>query len=434
MNQKNHSADNIPELRFPEFEKDREWGEKFVEDFFLVGSSKRVLQEDWTNQGIPFYRTRELVSLSKNEPFGNEIFISEELFLEISEKYGLPSEGDFLVSGVGTLGICYQVQADNKFYFKDGNVLWFKLERGLNSTYFKYCFQSDHIQNQILAQASISTVGTYTIQNAKKTTFWYPPTTYEQQKIASFLSSIDEFISAQSQKLEALKVHKKGLMQQLFPAEGETVPKLRFAEFRDDGEWEKLPIGEKVDLFSGYPFKSSEISVETTGIPLMRGINITEGFIRHSQDIDRFFLGNTKKLEKYRLRTNDLVIGMDGSKVGKNSALIAEEDSDSLLIQRVARLRSKNEGTIQFIFQQINSVKFHSYVGRINTSGGIPHISADQINEFEICFPNFKEQQKIASCLSSLDELITAQSQKLDALKVHKKGLMQQLFPITEVQ
>jgi type I restriction enzyme S subunit len=213
-------GETLPKLRFPEFLDAGEWKEKLIEDFFVVGSSKRVLQQDWTTQGVPFYRTRELVSLNKNEPFGSEIYISEELFREISEKYGLPTEGDFLVSGVGTLGISYQVQAKDRFYFKDGNVLWFKLKDGIVSTFFKYCFEADGIQNQILGQASISTVGTYTIQNAKATKFCCPPNIEEQQKIADCLSSIDDLITAQTQKLAALKDHKKGLMQQLFPSVG----------------------------------------------------------------------------------------------------------------------------------------------------------------------------------------------------------------------
>ena len=211
----------VPSLRFPEFSEAGEWVEKLIEDFFLVGSSKRVLQENWTTQGVPFYRTRELVSLNKNEPFSSEIFISEELFCEIAKKYGLPAEGDFLVSGVGTLGISYQVKAGDRFYFKDGNVLWLKLKSSIVSTFFKYCFQSDGIQNQILGQACISTVGTYTIQNAKTTKFFYPPKIAEQQKIAACLSSLDELITAHSKKLDALKKHKKGLMQQLFPVVGE---------------------------------------------------------------------------------------------------------------------------------------------------------------------------------------------------------------------
>ncbi|ELI9007220.1 restriction endonuclease subunit S, partial [Enterobacter roggenkampii] len=164
------------------------WNSCLVSDYFDVGSSKRVLQENWQTEGVPFLRTRELVSLSRNEPFRSEIFISDELFFEISQKYQTPKPGDFLVSGVGTLGIHYQVKSGDKFYFKDGNVLWFKLKDGIDSDYFKYCFQSDFIQDQIKAQASITTVGTYTIQNAKKTKFLCPPTFAEQQKIATVLS------------------------------------------------------------------------------------------------------------------------------------------------------------------------------------------------------------------------------------------------------
>lgn len=208
---------NLPNYRFPEFEGNGEWKIKKVEDFFYVGSSKRVLQKDWTNEGIPFYRTRELVSLSKNEPFGSEIYISENLYEELKVQYGVPKDGDFLVSGVGTLGISYQVKIDDKFYFKDGNVLWFKLEGDLDSSYFKYCFESDHIQKQIIGQTSKSTVGTYTITNAKKTEFWYTKNPKEQKKIASCLSVLDELIRAQSEKIEQLQQHKKGLMQGLFP-------------------------------------------------------------------------------------------------------------------------------------------------------------------------------------------------------------------------
>ncbi|MFZ2910961.1 MAG: restriction endonuclease subunit S [Candidatus Desulfobacillus denitrificans] len=211
------AGETVPKFRFKEFEDSGEWVEKRVEDYFDVGSSKRVLQQDWASQGVPFYRTRELVSLSKHEPFGSEIFISEELYNDLKVNYGIPTIGDFLVSGVGTLGICYQVKQNDRFYFKDGNVIWFKLKGDLNSTYFKYCFESEHIQNQIVGQTSKSTVGTYTIQNAKKTKFWFAPATKEQEKIADTLSSIDELIIAQGQKLEAMQQHKKGLFQGLFP-------------------------------------------------------------------------------------------------------------------------------------------------------------------------------------------------------------------------
>ncbi len=192
-----------------------EWEEKLINEAFGVGSSKRVLQSDWCESGVPFFRTRELVSLAKREPFGSEIFISEELFSKIEKKYGLPSKGDFLVSGVGTLGIIYQVKQDDKFYFKDGNVLWFKSNGTVDSTFFKYCFQSTHIQSQIKNQTTITTVGTYTITNAKKTSFLCPPSITEQQKIASVLLSSDKEIMLLENQLSDFKQEKKSLMQQL---------------------------------------------------------------------------------------------------------------------------------------------------------------------------------------------------------------------------
>ncbi len=206
-----------PQFRFPEFENDGDWEEKCVNDFFEVISSKRVLQKDWVKEGVPFYRTRELVSLSKNEPFGSEIYISEELFLELSEKYGVPKSGDFLVSGVGTLGILYQVKENDKFYFKDGNVIWFKLNRGIVSDYFKHCFYTKFFQKQIFRQSSASTVGTYTISNARQTKLWKPIRYDEQQKIANCLSSADDLIQEQISKINTLNEYKKGLMQQMFP-------------------------------------------------------------------------------------------------------------------------------------------------------------------------------------------------------------------------
>lgn len=203
-------------------------------------------------------------------------------------------------------------------------------------------------------------------------------------------------------------------------------PQLRFLEFT--GEWKKKYLDNYIDLLSGYAFKGDEISEDETGTPLLRGINITEGYIRHSKDIDRFYKGNDIKLKKYLLEVNDLVLGMDGSKVGKNVALITKKDENSLLIQRVARIRATDKSDINFIYQNIFSNKFHRYVDKVNTSSGIPHISSKQIKEFEIGFPKLPEQQKIASFLKLVDAKINQLTRKIEILEQYKKGVMQQLF------
>lgn len=206
----------------------------------------------------------------------------------------------------------------------------------------------------------------------------------------------------------------------------ELVPQLRFSEF--DDEWEESPIGHYIDLKSGYAFKGDEISEDNSGIPILRGINITEGYIRHNSDIDRYYLGNNNKLDDLILKEGDLVLGMDGSKVGKNVAIISKEDEGSLLIQRVARLRPKDNTSIKFIYLHIHSFKFHRYVDIVNTSSGIPHISSKQIKDFKIFFPTLPEQQKIASFLSSVETKLQQLTQKKELLQQYKKGVMQQLF------
>ena len=207
------------------------------------------------------------------------------------------------------------------------------------------------------------------------------------------------------------------------------IPELRFPEFENDGDWSIRSIEENIDMISGIALKSKELSDDKSGTPILRGINITEGHIRHSREMDKFYLGDTSEICKYLVEENDIVIGMDGSKVGKNVSLVSKIDVGSILIQRVARIRAI-DADIKYLYQNFISQRFRTYVDNVNTSSGIPHISAKQIRNYEIGFPpKFKEQQKIANCLFSLDEVITAESEKLDLLQDHKKGLLQQLFP-----
>lgn len=208
--------------------------------------------------------------------------------------------------------------------------------------------------------------------------------------------------------------------------ENQSVPQLRFAEF--DVKWNEKSIGQFIELKSGHAFKGDEISEDDTGIPILRGINITEGYIRHNVDIDRYYLGKSDKLDDLFLKEGDLVLGMDGSKVGKNVAIITKDDEGALLIQRVARLRPKDNASIKFIYQHIHSFKFHRYVDIVNTSSGIPHISSKQITDFKIFFPTLPEQQKIAGFLTAVDTKIQQLTQKKELLEQYKKGVMQQLF------
>ena len=203
---------------------------------------------------------------------------------------------------------------------------------------------------------------------------------------------------------------------------------MRFPGF--EGDWYKKELSDFIDVITGIPLQSEDISEDKSGIPILRGINITEGFIRHSKEIDRYYpKDKTTKINKYLLEKGDLVIGMDGSKVGKNAALISQFDVGSILIQRVARVRALGNANTNYIFQKVFSKEFQNYVDVVNTSSGIPHISLQQIKDFKTGFPpDLSEQEKIAAFLTLIDERITTQNKIIEQLETLIKGLNEKLL------
>ncbi len=230
------------------------------------------------------------------------------------------------------------------------------------------------------------------------------PSLKEQQKIADCLSSFDELISIQSQKMDLLKTYKKGLMQQLFPKEGETTPRLRFPEFRDAGEWEASRLSELV-------------STVTPPQRIPSRSYLTEGrypVIDQSQDL---ICGWTNDVEALVTTPLPLIIFGDHTCALKIVEKPFAQGADGIKILKT------NEAIDSCYLYQF--LKFSPVV----PEGYKRHFSA--LKRKNIFFPprESREQQKIADCLSSFDELISVQSQKVDLLKTYKKGLMQQLFP-----
>ena len=202
------------------------------------------------------------------------------------------------------------------------------------------------------------------------------------------------------------------------------VPHLRFPEF--SGEWKKVRLGEICNMLCGYAFNGEDI-VEQGSYLLMRGINITEGSIRHSSELDRYYSGSIEKLDKYKLAVGDLVIGMDGSKVGRNSAIVSSYEDGSYLVQRVCRIKSSIGNN--YILQFINNTKFHQYVDTVKTSSAIPHISLGDIQNFRISIPPTQDEtDKIAKLFLLLDERIATQNKIIERLETLIKGIRNEIF------
>jgi len=247
------------------------------------------------------------------------------------------------------------------------------------------------------------------------------PSVNEQQKIAECLTTLDEVIAAQSQKLDALKTHKKGLMQQLFPRAGETLPRLRFPEFQAAPEWEAKLLGQVIEIASG--------QVDPKQPPYCDSPQIgSENIESHSGKLVNVKSAGDKGVisGNYAFDENDILY----SKIRPALNKVAAPAFKGICSADIYPIRPANGGLLRgYLLYLLLSQEFLDYAIRNSERGKIPKINRDGLLTYTTLIPSPAEQQRIATCLTTLDDLITAQSAKLSALKTHKKGLMQQLFP-----
>jgi type I restriction enzyme S subunit len=242
----------------------------------------------------------------------------------------------------------------------------------------------------------------------------------EQQKIAECLSSVDELIAAQARKVDVLTTHKKGLMQQLFPREGETQPRLRFPEFHNAGEWEVRKAG---TLFSNRVTKGEQ------GLPLY-SVTMHDGMVRRDS-LDRNYYDIEEASGNKKVCKEDIAYNM--MRMWQGALGVAPEDC---LVSPAYIVLAPVNGTVPEFFQYLFKLPATLLTLTAHSRGLTKdrlRLYYDDFARIPLPCPSPDEQQRIATCLSSLDALITAETQKHEALKTHKKGLMQQLFPSTEV-
>lgn len=244
----------------------------------------------------------------------------------------------------------------------------------------------------------------------------------EQQRIADCLSSLDELIAAQAQKVEALKTHKKGLMQQLFPREGEAQPRLRLPEFQASGDWECQTLADIARISSGTtPLRSNAEFFAGGTIPWVKTTDLNNSFITQTEECIT---------PKARARINpvgSILVAMYGGfkQIGRTGCLVVPAATNQALSVLVL---DQNRALPVYVLAWLNA-KVEDWKRIASSSRKDPNITGTDVARFPISLPSTAEQQRIASCLSNLDALITAETQKLESLKTHKKGLTQQLFP-----
>jgi type I restriction enzyme S subunit len=276
------------------------------------------------------------------------------------------------------------------------------------------------------------------------------PNPPEQQKIASCLSSLDEVIAAHCQKLELLKDHKKGLMQNLFPHPSTSsgggsvaepveakVPKFRFKEFENDGEWVEKSIDTIKSIITDYVANGSFQSlrenlkvVDSEDYAFYVRLTDLRAGLGHSNQkyVDK---STYNFLNKTSLFGGELLMANIGANVGEVWQM-PFINKPSTLAPNMIMIKFKKDVDSGFVYQYLTSNTGIKSISSAISGSGHPKISKTDLRQVKVSLPpKIKEQQKIASCLSSLDALIAAQAEKIEQLKLHKKGLMQGLFPKT---
>ena len=167
-------------------------------DTVKIRSAKRVMKSDWRTEGVPFYRTREIVKLSENGIVDNELFISYQLYDEYRDKYGIPVAGDIMITAVGTIGKTYIVRDNDKFYYKDASVLCISPYPIISSDFLTYLFRSEYLKKQFMGNSKGTTVDTITIEKVNGYTIVLPP--FNEQK--RIVAKIEELYSVLD-KIEA---------------------------------------------------------------------------------------------------------------------------------------------------------------------------------------------------------------------------------------
>jgi len=396
---------------------------------FDVTSSKRVHKEEWRPQGVPFYRTRELVVLSEYGVVNNELFITEELYNEFFYKYGVPRIGDILISGVGTIGIPYVVQTNDRFYFKDGNIIWFKNKRVCNPKYIFYLYKSLFMKNQIKAFSSGTTVDTYTIVNANRTLVPLPP--YSEQKrivdkIEKLVSELDQAKELAQSVLASFKERRVSMIYR--GVNGELTKSWRSNRNIKRSDWNSLALHDICDRLQYGTSKKSEATGRTI---VIRMGNLQLGEIVWD---NLAYTNDGEDEKKYMLETGDVLFNRTNSPelVGKTS--IYRGEYPAIFAGYLVRLCYKKEVVCgEYLNYVMNSDFAKDYCQTVKSDGvNQSNISAKKIGMFVVPIPSLHEQQEIVRILDSFFEKEQRAKELceevLDKIEHTKKSILARAF------
>lgn len=308
----------------------------------------------------------------------------------------------------------------------------FRFLPGENPAFWEWYFESgshDPALGRLVNEGARAGRFNISVTQFLSTNAWRPDEA-EQRKIADCLASADALIEAQGRKVEALKAHKKGLMQQIFPQESETQPRLRFPEFAGAGDWAKSTIGAfKPFVTSGS--RGWAAFYADQGELFVRITNLSRDSIYLDLNDKKFVHLPSGANEGIRtqLKKTDVLVSITAD-IGIIGYVDERVPSPAYINQHIALIRFEQSKLFsKFVAYFLASNQAQRLFRSSTDNGTKAGMNLTTIQNIGLMVPSIGEQQRIADCLTSLDDLIAAEAQQLDTLKLHKKGLMQQLFP-----
>ncbi len=382
----------LPKLRFPGFTG--EWEEKLLGDILCYEQP-----------------TQYLVSSDSYQKEGTPVLTAGKTFI-----LGYTNESTGIYNNLPVI-IFDDFVTESKyvtfpFKAKSSAMKMLSLKNKTDNLYFAYNLM-------LLHHKPVGDHKRHWISETSQTRIFVPTTPSEQQKIADCLCAMDDMITGQGNKVDALKDYKKGLMQQLFPQPGETIPRLRFLGFTDNWQEQKfksitVPAGKKNR--KNIPFERYSISNELGFYPQSDQFEDGGGYLKDI-DIRQYIIVPPKLFAYNPARINIGSIGYQN--IGK----------DVIVSSLYEVFQTKENCDDSFLWHWFHSDVFHRMVLDVQEGGVRQYFFYEKLKECSIILPSISEQKKIADCLSDIDGLIALESSKLESLKAYRRGLMQQLFP-----
>ncbi|HEH9397579.1 restriction endonuclease subunit S [Aeromonas salmonicida] len=408
---RNENRHLVPLLRFPEFRDTGVWETEYGYEVFEQISNKNH------NSDLPVLAITQEHGAIPRSMIDYHVSVTDKSL----ESYKVVDVGDFIISLRSFQG---GIEFSKYRGICSPAYVILRLKSGHSKDYFRHYLKTERFISQMtknlegLRDGKMISYKQFSVLNLPI------PSREEQQKIADSLSSLDELIIEEVQKLKALKTYKRALLQKLFPCENDTIPRLRFPEFLGEEEWEKVALGDIAEIKLGKMLDSKKQSTGTL-LPYLNNLSVRWNEI-DTLNLPRMCFDDDE-LERFGLRTGDVVV-CEGGEPGRSA--VWDGRLPNIKFQKaIHRVRFNVPFEPCLLVFYLESIAGTPRFEKLFTGGGIKHLTREAFTQLKIPVTSYDEQTRIASCLSSLENMITGHTQKISALKIQQRGLAQKLFP-----